>query len=460
MGVYRINKGLALPIAGAPEQKIEVGNPLSHVALVASDYPYMKPRMHVAEGDTVKRGQLLFEDRKTEGVLFTSPGAGTVVAINRGKKRALQTLVIELSEGEKSGEPPESDLATFESYSGAPIEDISGEQARKLLTESGLWTAIRTRPHSRVPAPTENCNSIFVTAMDTQPLAADPAVIIAEKNDAFQAGLKVVEKLTEGSVWLCKAAGASIDAPASDRITVAEFEGVHPAGLVGTHIHLLDPVHPGKTVWHLGYQDVIAIGTLFSTGKLNVERIVSLAGPAVETPRLMRTRVGANAQELANGQLKDGEVRVVSGSLLGGQTAEGDIHSYMGRFHLQVSCLREERTRVFLGWLGLGASKFSTVRAFLSSLINANGTYEFTTNSQGSRRAMVPIGMFERVMPLDLMPTFLLRALLVGDVERAQELGCLELDEEDLSLCSFVSPGKEDYGPVLRKNLTEIWLDG
>jgi len=461
MGVYRLNKGLALPISGAPAQNIEDGSPLTKVAIMAGDYPYMKPRMHVAEGDVVQRGQLLFEDRKSEGVAFTAPAAGTVVAINRGKRRVLQSLIIELSESEKNGDVEDSEMASFASYTGAGIDSLNGDQAKALLTESGLWTAIRVRPHSRVPSPTETCTSIFVTAIDTQPLSADPAVVIAERTADFQAGLQVLATLTDGPVRLCKMEGADIPTVDNSQVEVEEFGGAHPAGLVGTHIHFLDPVNTGKTVWHVGYQDLLAIGTLFTTGKLDVQRVVAVAGPAVQSPKLMRTRLGANTVELTAGQLKDGEIRIVAGSVLGGRQAQDEISGYLGRYHLQVSCLHEERERVFLGWLAPGTKRYSTVRAFVSSLLGGpKGGYDFTTTTNGSHRAMVPIGMFEKVMPLDLMPTFLLRALLVDDVERAQELGCLELDEEDLALCSFVSPGKEDYGPVLRRNLTDIWLEG
>jgi Na+-transporting NADH:ubiquinone oxidoreductase subunit A len=228
---------------------------------------------------------------------------------------------------------------------------------------------------------------------------------------------------------------------------------------VGLHIHTLDPVDRAKLVWHLGYQDVIAIGKLFAGGGLDVSRVIALAGPGVRQPRLLRTRLGASTDDLVQGELHDGEMRVISGSVLSGRAVGGEVHGYLGRYQQQISCLEEGRKREFLGWLTPGGDRFSTVNAFLSRL-TPKKTFAFTTSSQGSHRAIVPIGMYERVFPLDIPPSFLLRSLAAGDIEYAQELGCLELDEEDLALCAFVCPGKHDYGPMLRQLLTTIEKEG
>ncbi|MEM1348704.1 MAG: Na(+)-translocating NADH-quinone reductase subunit A [Myxococcota bacterium] len=444
MAVHRIKHGLDLPITGAPRQEISAGEAVTSVAIVASDYPFMKPKMAVEEGDEVKLGQLLFEDRKTQGVRFTSPGAGKVVAINRGERRALQTVVVELSEDEEQVEFDTS--------------NTSGESLRELLAQAGLWTALRARPFNKVPSPSETCSSIFVTAMDTNPLAASAEAVLEGREDDWQAGIDALTELTEGPVWVCTRAGSSISAE-GEGVRVESFDGPHPSGLVGTHIHLLDPVGPGKTVWHIGYQDVVAIGSFLKTGKLDVTRVVSLAGPGVQEPRLVRTRVGANIDELIEGQLKDGDIRIVSGSVLYGHNATDEEFRYLGRYHNQVSCLAEDRERVFFGWLRPGADRFSIVRTYLSAWLNSK-RFDMNTSTNGGHRANVPIGSFERVMPLDIEPTFLVLALLAGDIERAEQLGALELDEEDLALCTFVSPGKEDFGVALRKTLTTIWKEG
>jgi Na+-transporting NADH:ubiquinone oxidoreductase subunit A len=366
--------------------------------------------------------------------------------------------VIRLSEAARASE---GEHVTFENYTGQAADALSAEQIRALVTESGLWTSFRTRPFGRVPSPSETPAAIFVTAIDTNPLAGSvEAAIDALGKEQFQLGLKAITALTAGKIWLCKAPGASI--PTADGVTVAEFKGKHPAGLPGTHISLLDPVHRERTVWHIGYQDVWAIGGLLATGKLDPTRIIALGGPTVKNPRLIRSRLGACLSELIDGELvADRDSRVISGSILGGRTADEDAWNYLGRYHIQVSVLPEDRERVFFGWLKPGFDKFSTIRAFAAGWLGGGKKpREFTTSTNGSHRAMVPIGMFERVMPLDIMPTFLLRALVVDDLAAAEQLGCLELDEEDLALCSFVSPGKEDFGKALRRNLNEIWREG
>ena len=443
--MIRITKGLNLPISGDPVQEVQNGPPVRTVALLGDDYVGMKPTMQVEVGDSVKVGQLLFTDKKNAGVRYTSPGCGTVIAINRGQKRVFQSLVIELA-----GDAEEE----FSAYSENDIEGLTRDQVVENLLQSGLWTVLRTRPYSKVPAPESTPHSIFVNAMDTNPLAARPDLILAEAEADFRRGLTVISKLTGGRLFLSKAPGITIPGENLPCCSPVEFRGPHPAGLVGTHIHKLDPVSTTKTVWHLNYQDVIAVGRLFLSGKLPLERVVSLAGPAIKKPRLIRTRIGANIEDLVKDELVEGESRVISGSALHGRTAV-EPFDYLGRFHLQITALQEGRQREFMGWQSPGFNKFSVKNVFASALDRAK-KFAFTTSTEGSTRAMVPIGMYEQVLPLDTEPTFLLRALIVGDTDQSQALGCLELDEEDLALCTFVCPGKYDYGPILRNNLSQI----
>lgn len=447
--MIKIRRGLDLPITGSPRQSIEDGPAIRSVAVIGFDYHGMKPTMAVQVGDKVKLGQVLFTDKKTEGVKYTSPAAGTVSAINRGERRVLQSVVIDIE-----GDEAES----FKTLSEADIASADRQTLVDNLVDSGLWTALRTRPYSKVPEINSAPNSIFVTAMDTNPLAADPQLIIAEKQAAFTQGLAVLAKLTEGKVFVCHANGANIPASSVASVEAHTFEGVHPAGNAGTHIHFLDPVSAEKTVWSIGYQDVIAFGELFTTGKLPTERVVSLAGPQVEDPRIVRTRLGASLQELTAGQVKEGENRLISGSVFSGRKTHSAT-AFLGRYHNQVSVLLEGRDRPFLHYMVAGTNRFSVLPIYLSKLFGGK-KFNFTTSTNGSERAMVPVGAYERVMPLDILPTQLLRAIIVGDTEVAQQLGCLELDEEDLALCTFVCPGKYEYGPILRDNLTRIEKEG
>ncbi|MEG3756928.1 Na(+)-translocating NADH-quinone reductase subunit A [Pseudoalteromonas carrageenovora] len=447
--MINIKKGLDLPLEGAPQQVIHDGSAVKRVAVLGEEFIGMRPTMHVRVDDQVKKGQVLFEDKKNPGVLFTAPASGTVKEINRGAKRVLQSVVIEVAGSEQ---------ITFDSFSADELSSLDREKAKEVLIQSGQWTALRVRPFSKVAAVDENPSSIFVTAIDTNPLAADPAVIIAENAAAFEAGLAVVSRLTDGKVFVCKKAGSQVPSSSIAQVEVHEFGGVHPAGLVGTHIHHLDAVSVSKKVWHIGYQDVIAFGHLFLTGEINADRVISLAGPRVKNPRLVKTQLGASLDDLVAGELEDGDNRVISGSVLSGSISNG-VHAFLGRYHVQVSVLLEGREKELFGWIAPGSNKFSVTRTFLSHLAPRR-LFKMTTSTGGSKRAMVPIGSYERVMPLDILPTLLLRDLIARDLDSAISLGALELDEEDLALCTFVCPGKYEYGSILRDCLTTIEKEG
>ena len=446
--MIKIKKGLDLPIQGAPQQNIQNGNSVTRVAILGEEYIGMRPTMHVQEGDKVKKGQVLFEDKKNPGVKFTAPAAGNVVEVNRGAKRVLQSVVIQL-EGDES--------EVFAKYSNTELVSLDAAKVQENLVNSGMWTAFRTRPYSKTPALDSKPNSIFVSVMDTNPLAADPQIIIAERSEDFINGLQVISCLTDGKVFVNKAPGADINT-GNATVEVNEFSGVHPAGLVGTHIHHLDAVGQRKKVWHVGYQDVLAIGSLFTTGELDNRKVVSLGGPEAKSPRLVRTLLGANITELTADESNAGDMRMLSGSVLLGNHAHG-VHGYLGRFHNQVSILREGREKELFGWIKPGVNQHSVTRAYLGHL-SPKRLFSMTTSTNGSDRSMVPIGNYERIMPLDILPTLLLRDMISGDTDGAQSLGCLELDEEDLALCTYVCPGKYNYGPILRECLDEIEKEG
>jgi len=444
----RISRGLNIPISGAPEQVIhDPVNEVKTVAVIGRDFRGLKPTMHVTEGDEVRIGDVLFEDKKNPGVKFTSPGAGIIRAINRGARRVLQSVVIDINEEETALE--------YTAYGEDALDTLSVEQVKEQLIESGAWTAFLTRPFSKVPRIDSVPHSIFITAIDTRPLAADPAVVIADDPEAFKNGIRVIRHLSGGKVFVTKAAGASIPEVSYDNVEYHEFSGPHPAGLVGTHIHFLDPVHAHKMVWHIGYQDVMAIGHLFVSGKHSMSRVISLAGPMVEKPRLIRTRQGVCTDCLIQGELRPGQARIISGSVLAGFRSAG-WSAYLGRFNTQVSVLQEGNERLFLHWLNPWLRQFSLLKVFARKYAE----YAMTTTQNGSRRAMVPLGNYEAVMPLDILPTQLLRSLLVRDTDTAQQLGALELDEEDLSLCTFVCHSKYEYGPALRACLEQIEREG
>jgi Na+-transporting NADH:ubiquinone oxidoreductase subunit A len=419
---------LDIPIAGGPEQRIDDANSVGWVALVAKDYRGVQPQLRVEVGDRVRLGQPLFTDKSNPDVLFTSPGCGEVVTIHRGERRSLQSK-------------------------------LDRQEVKEALLASGLWTSFRTRPFGKIPSAEASPHSIFVTAIDTNPLAGDPRIVIGERTQEFFDGVAVISRLTDGPVYVCQAPGPELELPKVESVTPAVFEGPHPAGLPGTHIHFLDPVGENKSTWHLNYQDVIAIGSLFTTGRPSTERVVALGGPLARRPRLLRTRFGASTQDLLKDEVEPIECRVISGSILSGRRAAGRAR-YLGPYDLQISVLREDRSRQFLHWLSPGIHKYSAIRVFASALRPRSYRFPLTTSQHGSPRAMIPIGNFEKVMPLDILPAPLLKALIVHDTETARALGCLELDEEDLALCSFVCCSKYEYGSFLRDALDLIEKDG
>lgn len=447
MAVHTNRKGLDLPLAGAPALQVSAARPSPKVALLAADAPGLKPTLAVQVGDAVLRGQKLFEDKRIPGVAFTAPAAGTVSAIHRGERRALISVVVDV-------DPGDSPLrqVKFAAFSGRAAAELDVGGVRALMLESGLWTALRKRPFGHVPAADGTAEAIFVTATDSRPHAPPPSLVIGPRADDFRDGLVCLTKLGAGPVYLCTGVDDAIDAPAG--VQVEQFAGPHPSGSVGWHIHRLRPVSMERQVWHIGYQDVLALGHLVRTGRLDIERVVALAGPSVRQPRLLRTRLGASVDALVDGELAAGEHRVISGSVLDGRTAAGEAAGFLGRYHNQVAALPEGREREMFGYIRPGADKFSVTGAVLGAFTRTQRV--LTTTVNGGPRAMVPIGTYERVLPFDIEPVFLLRALIIGDDEAAQKLGALELDEEDVALATCVCPSKYEYGPLLRDALARI----
>lgn len=450
MKKFHLKKGLNIPLKGAPEQVIKPGPYISQVALVADDYIGMKPTMLVKAGDRVKAGQKLFEDKKNPGVFFTAPGCGTVKEIKRGPKRKFEELIIDLEGDEAVFFPGLDDRAPT---------DIPADEIRQTLQDSGQWCSFRTRPYGKIPGVDATPSSLFVTAIDTAPLAADPAVIIKEYKDDFCLGLEILRQFIPAPLNLCLADNIDISGLPEEGIHRYSFTGPHPAGLASTHIHFIDPVHATKQVWHICYQDVTSIGHIYRTNRLMTERVVAVVGPGVREPTLRRTHNGALIEQLCTGQLEYRQLhRIISGSVLEGRHAAG-IYAYLGRYHRQVTVIKEQNGRAFLNWMMPGKDRFSITGLFLSSLLPKK-TFSMITAAWGGQRAIFPLGTYEKVMPLDIIATSLLKSLAVGDTEKSCELGCLELIEEDLALSTFVCPGKNDYGPMLRNILTTLEKEG
>ena len=430
-----------------PSGTISPGPAVHTVGIVGDDYIGLKPRLSVNEGDVVGAGAPILAHKDTPTVQVTSPVSGRVKSINRGARRKLISVEIEI------------DNTAAEPVDFSQVGDAkTAEGLTERLCAAGLWTSFRTRPYSKVPAPETTAAAIFETAIDTEPLAPNPAEIVADAAEAFLEGLKAVARLTDGNTYLCHADGAQIPGADLDGITAAGFSGPHPAGLAGTHIHFLEPPTAAKVVWTIGYQDVIAIGRLMQTGFVDAQRIVALCGPLAKNPRLIRTIAGASMTDLTAGEVTDDwPVRIISGSILSGRAGEGD-GAYLGRYARQITIIKEDHEQHALGWIRPMTSKFAVQPVLGSAFFKRR--YPLTSNLNGGRRAMVPTGTFEQLMPQDYLPTQLLRSLLVMDTDTAQALGVLELDEEDLGLVGFACPAKYEYASALRNCLTKIEKEG
>ncbi|NRB01291.1 MAG: NADH:ubiquinone reductase (Na(+)-transporting) subunit A, partial [Rhodobacteraceae bacterium] len=411
-----LRKGLNVPISGAPRSDIEDVTSIASVGLLGDDYIDFKPKITVEEGDMVVPGTPIMFDKRLPDVKVVSPIAGRVRSINRGARRKLVSVAIDA-----------------DASAGSPVDfsqtgDVNTRDGLvKRLCAAGLWTSFRTRPYSKVPDPETLAEAIYITAIDTEPLATDPTIAIGEEPDAFAAGVTAISKLTDGPTYLCQGAGDPLPGHDAAGVEAVSFSGPHPAGLAGTHMHFLTPPSADKAVWTVGYQDVIAIGRLLQTGHYDGRKIIALTGPACNDPRLVRTITGASMTELCERDLPSYPVRLISGSVLSGRSGLNET-AYLGRYARQVTLIEEDKKQIPLGWIRPMFSKYA-LQPVLGSAFSRH-EFPLTSNLNGGRRAMVPLGTFERLMPQDFLPTQLMRALLVMDTDQAQVLGALELDAE------------------------------
>ncbi|MCR8725540.1 hypothetical protein [Frigidibacter sp. ROC022] len=392
------------------------------VALLARDYPGLTLDPQVTVGERVVAGQAICRDRHHAEIVLTSPVAGTVAHVLRGRRRRLETLVISVEE-DGAAQP----ALTFDHGSAAS----EAQALRDLLLQSGAWAGFRARPFGRVPDPQARPAAILVSATETSPWGADPVAVLAGQLDRFQRGLAALPRLTGGPVYLCQPPAADFADPAPG-LVVVEVSGPHPSGQPGPQIHHLHPATPEHPVWQIGYQEVLAIGHLLETGRVSGQRMVSLSGPDLAEPRLVRAPLGAELADLTRGLREDGDPRPLSGSILDGRDQD-----YLGRHDLQVT-------------LPGPATKGAPLPPLWQRLLA-----RLPRPAPGSA-ALLPMETFESVFPFDILPVPLMRALAVGDVESAERLGCLELLEEDMALLSWHCVSGSDYGALLRRMLDRL----
>ena len=445
---FNLTKGLDLSLKGEitnqdlPNEK----NLTSRVALLGTDFHGIRPTMFVVEGQEVRQGEKLFEDKKNPGYSHLSPINGKIIEINRGDRRSFLSMVIEKNDDENSFEVD----TTFEK---------SSDQVLNFLNDYGLLGLFRTRPFSKVPMVGSLPNKIFISLIDSNPLSFEPKIIIEDNLEAFNKGLELISYLPNDGVHL-GISNDDLELFNSQNINYHKFNGPHPVGLVGTQIHKISPASLTNQIWTIGYQEIIKIGKTLITGYLSNEKYISISGPQVFDPEIVITNYGACVEELTAGKLLEGENRIISGSVLCGHICEGP-KAFLSNFSNQISVIREvnKDDREFLNWLRPEIRKHSSLRMFLTSIFK-NYKYNLTSAINGGFRAIVPVGVYEEIFPMNLMITQLLKAIVTEDTELAQTLGVLELDEEDLALCTYSCPSKYDYGLILRNILEKIEKDG
>jgi len=429
-----VKHGLDLRISGQPRQSIEAGPTVRHVALLGDDYIGLRASLLVAVGDRVRAGQALFVDRRYPDIRYVSPAAGTVTAINRGAKRRLASVVV-MRDGDET--------AQSRKYSAGGLSRLSADEIAAVLLRSGHWTALRSRPFDCVPAPHERPEWLFVTAIDTDPLAPDPAAVVREYSDEFDAGLRALSPLARRRTFLCTGVDVDMPVPAAmPGLQIAQFAGPHPAGLPGTHMHHLVRVSTGVAAWHINYQDVISIGRQFLRGSPWTQRVVAIAGPGVRDPRLVKAPIGASAKELLAGESLAGQ-RILSGPVLSGRSFDSG-GEFLGRYHRQVALFDQQGSSARQPRAPLALAQRKRFARVASRIAAAFG---------GRACGLMPIEAFEDIWPMRIAVVPLLRALLANDAENAELLGCLALAEEDMALCSRVCPSNLDYSSALRATL-------
>ncbi len=441
--IIKIRKGLNIRLQGKAEKVFIKADLSEKYAVKPIDFHGLYPKLTVKIGDRVKAGSILFFDKYNPDILFASPVSGTVTEINRGERRKILEIVIE------PGKEKEIEYMRF--LIGDP-STMSREQVITSMLESGVWPYIRQRPYSTIANPHDTPKSIFISAINTAPLAPDGDYLVKDKNREFQTGINALSKLTSGKIHVNVDGRYPVSRVYSGTkgVQVNKFKGPHPAGNVGVQIHHLDPINKGEIVWYLNPQDVIILGRLFLEGIYDPSKIIALTGSEVLKPRYYKVINGASITNIIEKNVTNVEKRFISGHVLSGKQIPEN--GYIGFYDNQLTVIPEGRYHEFLGWALPGFSKFSISRTFTSWLRPLN-TFKLDTNIHGGERAFVITGLYERVLPMDIYPMQLLKAIMIEDIDLMEKLGIYEIDPEDFALCEFVCPSKIEIQSLIRKGL-------
>ena len=440
--VIKLRKGLNIKLKGSAEKALEKLSVPTTVALKPTDFPGLTPKLSVKVDAEVKAGDALFYDKYHPEILFTAPLGGKVVSINRGERRKILEVVISTDEEIGSAE-----------FKKADPSGLSAQEVKKQILKSGLWPFIKRRPYGILANPEEKPKAIYISTFDTAPLAPDYNFVIEGQMDTFQTGVNALAKLTDGKVNLGVNAGSAFTSVKN--VVINTFEGPHPAGNVGIQIANTNPINKGEVVWTINVQDVLFIGRLFETGKVDFTRTVALAGSEVNTPKYFQTVLGAPIKDLVSGNLNETDYnkRIISGNVLTGTKVSEKC--FLGYFDSLLSVIPEGDEYEFLGWADPGFSKFSATKTFFGKLFPKK-EYTLNANIHGSERAFVLSNQYEKMVPMDILPVYLLKAILVNDLDKMENFGIYEVIEEDFALCEYACTSKIEVQKILREGINTM----
>lgn len=452
MNVFKTTKGLDIPLTGKPANDLVDCSLSSTAVIYPLEFAGIRQRIKVQVGDSVKRGAELLEDKRNENFKLRAPVGGTISEIKRGARRFVEQIVIDADH--------ELDPEQFQKYSQEEILSLDRSTVMKQLVTTGYSAFIEQRPFSKIADPEIEPKSIFVNAMNTAPFSVDAGVVIKDDPDSFQAGLNLMTRLTSGSVYLCVPKDSGAEFTGVKNVDVNAFSGPHPSGNSSFHISKLDPMSPSDTVWTVKAADLVLIGRLFLDGVLPESRIISLGGSGLENDgcRHYRVSMGGSLAPLFDKFLTNPQNRIIYGSVLAGRSISSDAHLGLGQS--SVTVIPEDRERHFLGWTMPGFNQFSYSRLVASSWLPWKKKWNLATNRHGDPRAMVLTGHYDKVMPLNIMVDYLIRAVLAGDTDEAIRLGILETAPEDFALCDFICPSKIEVQGIIKNGLEMIEEEG
>ncbi|WP_423128888.1 Na(+)-translocating NADH-quinone reductase subunit A [Gaoshiqia sp. Z1-71] len=438
---FKLKRGLDIRLKGNAEGTLVEAPTPKTVALKPTDFPGLTPKLSVKADAQVKAGDALFFDKYHPEILFTSPVSGTVKSVIRGERRKILEVIVE-ADGKNECRP----------FTQADPLKLSREEICGQLLQSGIWPFLRQRPYGTTAKPTDTPKHIFISGFDSGPLAADYDFIFKNEQSALQTGINALSKLTEGSVFLSLSPKQNDGVFASLKQTdVHTFEGPHPAGNVGIQIHHISPLNKGEVVWTISAQAVVFIGRLFDSGETDFSKIIALTGSEVKEPKYYKVIHGTELSELLKNKTKqEGHERIISGNVLTGTKVTSD--DYLGYFDQQITVIPEGDEYEFMGWALPGVDKFTASKAFFSRLFPKKD-YTLNANMHGGERAFVLTGQYEKFLPMDILPVFLLKAILANDIDKMEQLGIYELIEEDLALCEYACTSKIKVQDILREGI-------